>query len=576
MKLPTAAEYRSQVANTEPSYVITDREGRFLGMGGGTQILKTDSGEYIAGPAVDFDALPEQLITDLKMIEGFSEFGFDPVDIARALLSGIGGGSTITQQVFRLLTRLPKEETSYQTYYRKLIEIVAAVKLSTAFTEEEILEIYLNRAAFSHSNYAGIEAAALNTFGKRAEDLTRGEWIALTNCLPQPSRCRVSGPEWRRDWLAPYEGRLRFLSREGLLEASEFERWSENPPVPVKTSRPPIFGMYLNKVRRELRGRACSSAKVRRVKTTLSRPLQEAIHDSLRQSARVMAAGVQPTALILSKRQEVLAYYQGRYAGGSEDYITTSATLPASRFKPFVYALYIEQLLAQGLSRVEVLNAPVPTVYRLGARVIADDAPQRTVPLHEAVARSYNASAYWVIEQLSPERVVRFAETLGIRGLEPYPSIALGSLGVPELDLAAGFSTLLQRYGRAGSPSSILEVEYDGDTPTDCRPPLSQAPRVLSAEASLLLRNILTEAVWDGTGTALFKAPLRRYALFAKTGTTSARSSYRYLGMSGGVGPYTFSMTLQGRGVPRYATSGRYVGPELKKVLHALCAVRGC
>lgn len=93
----------------------------------------------------------------------FSHYGFDIKGILRALRRNIAansvveGGSTITQQLAKMLIKNPE-----RSYSRKLHEMVIALKLEWKYSKEEILGAYLNLAYFGERVY-GIETAAGHT-----------------------------------------------------------------------------------------------------------------------------------------------------------------------------------------------------------------------------------------------------------------------------------------------------------------------------------------------------------------------------------------------------------------------------
>ena len=97
----------------------------------------------------------------------YSNHGFDPVGIARAvynqLTGGVGGGSTITQQYVKVSTG--QDQASL---WRKYKEIIVSIKISKELTKDQILENYLNTVYFGRGAY-GIQAAAQAYFHKDVE-----------------------------------------------------------------------------------------------------------------------------------------------------------------------------------------------------------------------------------------------------------------------------------------------------------------------------------------------------------------------------------------------------------------------
>jgi penicillin-binding protein 1A len=146
---------------------------------------------------VPYERLPKQLTHAFISAEDknfFTHHGLDPVGILRAALhnlkvvsgeggkGGLSGGSTITQQVVKNFLL-----TGEKTLTRKIKEAILAVRISREFSKEKILELYLNQIYLGDGAY-GVAAAALNYFGKPAEDL-RLEETALLAALPKaPSK----------------------------------------------------------------------------------------------------------------------------------------------------------------------------------------------------------------------------------------------------------------------------------------------------------------------------------------------------------------------------------------------------
>ena len=97
-----------------------------------------------------------------------------------------GGGSTITQQLAKLLyTDRPARSASARAR-QKLDEWVMAVKLERFYSKEEIIKLYLNQFDFLY-NAKGIRSAANIYFSKEAKDLELHEAAVLVGMLKNPS-----------------------------------------------------------------------------------------------------------------------------------------------------------------------------------------------------------------------------------------------------------------------------------------------------------------------------------------------------------------------------------------------------
>jgi penicillin-binding protein 1A len=117
----------------------------------------------------------------------FEHNGIDLIGILRATLKNIRagrfaeGGSTLTQQLVKNIFLSPEKKI-----VRKFKEAVIAYQLDKYLTKDEILEYYLNQVNFGRGGY-GIQAAAINYFGKNAKDLTLAESALLAGIPRSPT-----------------------------------------------------------------------------------------------------------------------------------------------------------------------------------------------------------------------------------------------------------------------------------------------------------------------------------------------------------------------------------------------------
>jgi len=91
------------------------------------------------------------------------------------------GGSTITQQLARLLFLYPQ-----QTIGRKLKEMYLSLQIEKQYSKEKILELYCNQFYLNHGVY-GVETASNFYFGKSVTDLTLEEAALIAGIFRGPS-----------------------------------------------------------------------------------------------------------------------------------------------------------------------------------------------------------------------------------------------------------------------------------------------------------------------------------------------------------------------------------------------------
>ncbi len=112
----------------------------------------------------------------------YDHSGIDAKAFLRAVLTlgKDGGGSTITQQVAKLMLGQGRGNV-IKRGVQKIKEWIVAVKLERNFTKEEIITLYLNRAPWG--NVYGIRNAARTYFQKEPKDLKIEEAAVLIGML---------------------------------------------------------------------------------------------------------------------------------------------------------------------------------------------------------------------------------------------------------------------------------------------------------------------------------------------------------------------------------------------------------
>ncbi len=138
-------------------------------------LLATEDERFYSHSGIDLEALFRVLTKTVLLQKGES-----------------GGGSTITQQLAKLLFDRPNLSgmSSFKRALKlvevKLKEWITATRLEKSYTKEEIITMYLNKFEFINGAH-GIQAAAETYFGKRQEDLKVEEAATLVGMLKNPS-----------------------------------------------------------------------------------------------------------------------------------------------------------------------------------------------------------------------------------------------------------------------------------------------------------------------------------------------------------------------------------------------------
>lgn len=128
---------------------------------------------------IEFDKLPPELIEALVATEDVRFYKHSGIDlrgllrVAKGILTGdesSGGGSTISQQLAKMLFPRQDFENKLQLVFRKFKEWVIAVKLERSYTKEEIMTMYLNKYDFLNLA-VGIKSASRIYFNVEPDSL---------------------------------------------------------------------------------------------------------------------------------------------------------------------------------------------------------------------------------------------------------------------------------------------------------------------------------------------------------------------------------------------------------------------
>jgi penicillin-binding protein 1A len=140
---------------------------------------------------IPMSKVPRNMVLSVLAAEDadfYEHEGLDYTGILRAVGRDIvagraaQGGSTITQQVVKLMLLTPE-----RTLSRKVRELILARRLENELSKDEILHLYLNHVNFGRGRY-GIQEAARYYFGKNASELTLAESATLAGIPQAPSR----------------------------------------------------------------------------------------------------------------------------------------------------------------------------------------------------------------------------------------------------------------------------------------------------------------------------------------------------------------------------------------------------
>jgi 1A family penicillin-binding protein len=469
--------------------------------------------------------------------------GIDPVSIIRAVwadftsASYAQGASTITQQVVKnaLLT-------DDKTLTRKIEEIILALRLTHAYSKDQILAAYLNETPYGGAIY-GVEAASQYFFGVDASqvDLAQAAYLAA---LPQaPTYYSPYG-----DNLAALEARknlvLQKMLQQGYITQDEYAQaiaeqvqFKEEDTTGIKA---PNFVFYIEEYLEQKYGVDAVENGGLKVITTLDYNLQQYAEQAVASTSAERLADFNDsnTAVVAidPKTGQILAMV------GSEDYFNdaidgqvndaVALRQPGSTFKPFAYATAFEE----GYTPDTVLF-DLPTQFSLSCSPEdnTDDTPpcyspvdytgtfQGPMTMEDAIAQSVNVPSVKVLYLAGVQQSISTAESLGITTLtlpaaDYGLSLVLGGGDVTLLQMTAAYGGFANN-GTFNPAAGILEVEdANGNVLEQYTPQPQQA---LEPQIAQLINEVLSNdparAPEFGTHGVLW---FDGYDVADKTGTT--------------------------------------------------------
>jgi penicillin-binding protein 1A len=217
------------------------------------------------------------------------------------------------------------------------------------------------------------------------------------------------------------------------------------------------------------------------------------------------------------------------------DHVKVSKRQVGSTFKPFVYALAIQE----GLSpcyQVANVRTCITTADGKDWCPNNSDGPNdkntgKMITLKKALALSINYVTAWVMKQYGPQAVVNLVKRLGVTSDIPeVPSICLGTPDISVFEMVAANSTFANK-GTYIQPTFITRIEdKNGKVLEDFIP---NSDEVFSEEKAYAMIQLMRGVVQEGTGSRLRGVKYKLTNQIAgKTGTTQHNADGWFIGLT--------------------------------------------
>ena len=464
-------------------------------------------------PIEDIPDIVKDAVIAIEDRRFYDHFGVDLKAVSRAAVENVTaggirqGGSTITQQLAKLAYLEPD-----RTMTRKVQEALLALRLESDLGKDGVLERYLN-LVYLGSGARGVGAASVVYFGRPLEKITVAQAAVLAATIQTPSATNLnSAPEETRQRaglvidLMEAQGRIQRATAEAARVDLVTLRARRSAP------RASYGGWFADWVTPQARAVASDLGDVVTLRTTLDPRLQRIAETAI---ARHLPGPDHEAALIaLRPDGSVAAMVGGRdYSQSEFNRATDALRSPGSTFKTFVLMTALQRGWKRGdrvFDRRMDIDGYTPENF--------DGRYTNRSNLNRVFQDSRNAAFVWLGQQVGVDEVIKTARTLGIQAdLSPTPAIALGSDGIPLLDLAEAYAAIatgrtpirargLEGYVSPGSDDLIAFEWRD--------PPLTKAAeRLMDARRDTVF--MLERAVLKGTGHRADPG----WAVAGKTGT---------------------------------------------------------
>ena len=462
----------------------------------------------------------------------YTHHGFDSKGILRALRRNIAanavveGGSTITQQLAKMLIKNPE-----RSYSRKLHEMVIALKLEWKYSKDEILGAYLNLAYFGERVY-GIETAARTYFNKSVKDLSVSEAALLAGLLKAPSAYSpLKDPTLARERMKTVLNEM--LALHNITRDEYIFALSEPLPESVYSRRKYDAPFFIDFIRTRLSAKYGDNLYQQgfQISSTIDTKLQslaeQSVRDGVRQVELRTRPGVQAALVAVDLATGgIKAMVGGTDYGRSQfNRATMALRQPGSAFKPFVYAAAFRK----GMSYNDiVLDGPISIreadTGRLWSPRNSEGEYHGEVSLKTAFALSLNAATVRLGQKIGFDSVREMAEQCGITSkLSAHPSIALGSFEVNLLELTSAYAAVAT--GRKVTPMAYTLIEDKNGAVVEHPVPSQQ--KVLSPDIVEKMKILLRATIDEGIAGIARRVPR---TVYGKTGTTNDYSDAWFVG----------------------------------------------
>lgn len=504
------------------------------------QLIATTKSEENRIP-VKLSAVPKDLQNAFIAIEDirfYQHMGVDPRAILRAAVNNFTnntlseGGSTITQQLAKNAVL-----TQDRTLKRKIQEAFVAIQIEKKYSKSEILEMYLNQIYFGQGAY-GIQSASRVYFGKDVGDLSLAQSAMLAGIPKSPNF--FSPLSNFKEAKARQEVVLDQMVKYGFISPSEANA-AKNEKIDVTShlkNNSKILDYYIDYVTQIVIDKFGADTVYKeglKIYTSIDMKMQRAAENTVNMLPTYFSDenNLQQPQYALVAVDPRNGHIKAMVGGRGTDQFNRSVLAvrqPGSAFKPFVFLAAIDS----GFTPATVLEDKKLKLPGYWSPENYDRKYHGKVTMRTALINSYNIPTVFLTQQVTPEKVIDFAQRMGISTLVLSGSVSdinlamsLGGLtrGVIPLEMASAFGVLANN-GVYVEPTAVLKVVDRNNKVIYTAQPNGR--QVISDSSAYLVTDMMQDVIRQGTGYA---ANIGRPAA-GKTGTTSEYKDAWFVGFT--------------------------------------------
>jgi penicillin-binding protein 1A len=213
------------------------------------------------------------------------------------------------------------------------------------------------------------------------------------------------------------------------------------------------------------------------------------------------------------------------------DHVKVGRRQVGSTFKPFVYALAIQEGYSPCYRVPDVpVSIDIPGQPAWTPRNSDGKYSGKEITLQRALALSVNSVTAHITKQFGPRAIIDIARRMGVTSpMEPVPAICLGTPEISVYEMVGANSTFANR-GRWTEPVFVTRIEdKNGKVLHEFVP---RTEEVMSEEKAYIMLQLMKGVVQYGTGARLrFKYKITA-PIAGKTGTTQNNSDGWFMGIT--------------------------------------------